>query len=67
MAFTLTYSFEVADEQGKLAARSGSVTVPQDMSVASLKDAMTHATHDGFRGIAAELLVVADKPIGKAH
>ncbi len=49
--FTLTYSFEV----------------DRELSVASLRDGMTHATHDGYRGLAKELLVVADKEIGKAH
>jgi hypothetical protein len=67
MAFTLTFSFEVESDDGKRSTAAGSVKVDRTLDVASLRDAMTHATHDGYRGIAKELLVVEDKVIGKAH
>ena len=67
MAFTLTYSFAVAADDGKLSAVAGSVKVERELSVASLRDGMTHATHDGYRSLAKELLVVKDEVIGKAH
>ncbi len=67
MAFTLTYSFEVESDDGKRSTVAGSVKVDRELSVASLRDGMTHATHDGYRSLAKELLVVKDEVIGKAH
>ncbi len=60
MAFTLTYSFEVEADDGKRSTVAGSVKVDRELSVSSLRDGLTHATHDGYRGLAKELLVVKE-------